>query len=181
MHGGIDGFSRLILYLTAATNNRAQTVLESFLSAVEQYGIPSRVRSDKGGETFWLHASWWPVVDSIATLTLLEEVSTIRGAWHTNKVIWLVEFLDICSNCYGHNKINLLAQPCDQQHIQRTPSWGLFLNKRDFIHKSLPWINQNYESLEAWPNRTIFFLKKGGKTGPTTQWAFTFYILYSWN
>ncbi|CAL8235713.1 unnamed protein product [Boreogadus saida] len=50
VHGGIDGFSRLILYLTAATNNRAQTVLESFLSAVEQYGIPSRVRSDKGGE-----------------------------------------------------------------------------------------------------------------------------------
>ena len=50
VHGGIDGFSRLVLYLTAATNNRAQTVLESFLSAVEQYGIPSRVRSDKGGE-----------------------------------------------------------------------------------------------------------------------------------
>lgn len=50
MHGGIDGFSRLIVYLTAATNNRAQTVLERFLSAVEQYGIPSRVRSDKGGE-----------------------------------------------------------------------------------------------------------------------------------
>lgn len=50
VHGGIDGYSRLIVYLTAATNNRAQTVLESFLSAVEQYGIPSRVRSDKGGE-----------------------------------------------------------------------------------------------------------------------------------
>nr|XP_055030751.1 uncharacterized protein LOC129419612 isoform X2 [Misgurnus anguillicaudatus] len=50
VHGGVDGFSRLIVYLTAATNNRAQTVLESFLSAVEQYGVPSRVRSDKGGE-----------------------------------------------------------------------------------------------------------------------------------
>lgn len=49
MHGGIDGFSRLIVYLKAATNNRAATVLRSFLEAVDVYGVPSRVRSDKGG------------------------------------------------------------------------------------------------------------------------------------
>ncbi|XP_041823363.1 uncharacterized protein LOC121629368 isoform X1 [Melanotaenia boesemani] len=50
VHGGIDGFSRLIVYLNAATNNKATTVFDGFLSAVRQYGIPSRVRSDKGGE-----------------------------------------------------------------------------------------------------------------------------------
>ncbi|KAL2076327.1 hypothetical protein ACEWY4_028079 [Coilia grayii] len=50
IHGGIDGFSRLVVFLSAATNNRATTVLESFLGAVQQYGIPSRVRSDKGRE-----------------------------------------------------------------------------------------------------------------------------------
>ncbi|XP_065119656.2 uncharacterized protein [Paramisgurnus dabryanus] len=50
VHGGIDGFSRLIVYLSAATNNCAATVMQSFLEAVQVYGMPSRVRSDKGGE-----------------------------------------------------------------------------------------------------------------------------------
>ncbi|XP_076828054.1 uncharacterized protein LOC143474472 isoform X2 [Brachyhypopomus gauderio] len=50
VHGGVDGYSRLIVYLKAATNNRASTVLTSFLEAVSVYGVPSRVRSDKGGE-----------------------------------------------------------------------------------------------------------------------------------
>lgn len=50
VHGGIDGFSRLIVYLSAATNNRAATVLQSFLEAVQVCGLPICVRSDKGGE-----------------------------------------------------------------------------------------------------------------------------------
>jgi hypothetical protein len=50
IHGGIDGFSRLIVYLNASSNNRAETVLQHFSKAINEYGLPSRVRSDMRGE-----------------------------------------------------------------------------------------------------------------------------------
>ena len=50
IHGGIDGFSRMIVYLKASASNRADTVFNHFLNAVEEFGLPSRIRSDKGGE-----------------------------------------------------------------------------------------------------------------------------------
>ena len=50
VHGGIDGYSRVVTYLQASTNNTAQTALSAFLEGVGSYGIPLRVRSDHGGE-----------------------------------------------------------------------------------------------------------------------------------
>uniref|UniRef100_A0A3P9AHD1 Integrase catalytic domain-containing protein n=2 Tax=Esox lucius TaxID=8010 RepID=A0A3P9AHD1_ESOLU len=50
IHGGIEGFSRKIMFLRASNNNKASTVLECFLGAVNKHGLPHRVRSDKGGE-----------------------------------------------------------------------------------------------------------------------------------
>lgn len=49
-HGGIDGYSRLIVYLKCTSNIKSTTVYQSFLEAVRKYHLPSRVRSDQGGE-----------------------------------------------------------------------------------------------------------------------------------
>lgn len=48
IHGGIARFSRLSVYLCASNNNKASTVFHVFEKAVNEYGMPSRVRFDKG-------------------------------------------------------------------------------------------------------------------------------------
>lgn len=39
-----------MIQLKASDNNRAYTVLNGFLEAIEEWGVPSRVRGDRGGE-----------------------------------------------------------------------------------------------------------------------------------
>lgn len=75
IHGGIDGFSRLVVFLKCVDNNRAPTVLEHFEKAVNLYGIPSRVRSDKGGE------------NTLVAMFMLTHRGTNRGCHMTGRSV----------------------------------------------------------------------------------------------
>ena len=61
IHGGIDGFSRLVVYLHCSTNNRKDTVTRLFRSASERYHWPSRVRSDHSGE----NGGVWQLIEDV--------------------------------------------------------------------------------------------------------------------
>lgn len=58
IHGGMDGYSRMVVFLRAADNNLATTMLDAFLgkhepaSGVAEFGLPSRVRADYGRENW---------------------------------------------------------------------------------------------------------------------------------
>ena len=49
-HAGIDGYSRMVVYMGCSNNNRADTVYTLFLEGVRYYSLPSRVRCDQGRE-----------------------------------------------------------------------------------------------------------------------------------
>ncbi len=61
IHGAIDGYSRMIVFLRCATNNRKETVLELFRMATAEHGVPSRVRTDKGDENVLV----WQAMESL--------------------------------------------------------------------------------------------------------------------
>ena len=48
-HGGVDGYSGMIVYLECSDNNKSATVHRLFLVAVDRFGLPSKVRSNFGG------------------------------------------------------------------------------------------------------------------------------------
>ena len=60
VHGGIDGYSRVVVFVNYSTNNKATTVLPLFTKAVDEFGLPDRVRTDLGGEN---SAVWQLMVD----------------------------------------------------------------------------------------------------------------------
>ena len=50
VHGCVDGYTRIPVYLACCTNNEAVTAFAHFIKAVENWGLPSRTHCDQGSE-----------------------------------------------------------------------------------------------------------------------------------
>lgn len=97
---GIDGSSRLPVYLNVSNNNRADTILASFLHAVQVFGLPKRVRSDKGGENV------------LVAEYMIEHQPTVNRPFiagrsvHNQRFVMSILFITILfsQECFEHSK-----------------------------------------------------------------------------
>ena len=97
IHGGIDGYSRQVVYLHASGNNKATTVFQLFLSATQIYGWPSRVRSDCGGENI-------EVARAMLLSRGVDRASHITGSSvHNQRIerLWRDVFNCVCHTYYS--------------------------------------------------------------------------------
>ena len=96
VHGCVDGFSRIPVFLSCSTNNKAVTVYSLFIKAVQDGGLPSRVRCDQGSEN----------VDVVKYM--LSTRGTGRGSAQVGKSVhnqriermWRDVFEDVLANFY---------------------------------------------------------------------------------
>lgn len=90
VHGGVDRYSRLVVYVKCSDNNTAATVFQCFTEAVLSYGLPSRVRSDRGGENV-----------NVANFMLQHpERGPGRGSFITGRGVYIIPALSACGVMY---------------------------------------------------------------------------------
>ena len=114
IHGGIDGYSRVPVFLKCSSNNRAETVQMYFEEAVQIYGVPIRVRTDKGEENFQI---------ARYMLSLRGDGSIIMGrSIHNQRIerLWRDVFqgcLSLYYQLFYYLEDSGLLDPCSELHL----------------------------------------------------------------
>lgn len=142
VHGGIDGYSRTIVYLQCVDNNRAPTVLDSFTAAVHAYGLPCRIRSDLGGENVEV---WRYMVEQHSS-----DSAVITGSsTHNERIerLWRDYF-----RCIGVNFYDTFRMLEEQGKLDSLNEVDLYCLHYVFE----PRINSSLQAfVESWNNHTI--------------------------
>ena len=155
IHGGVDGFSRIIVFLKVATNNQASTVLQCFREAVTKYNLPSRVRTDLGLENI-------EVARFMLESRGLNRGGIITGtSVHNQRIerLWREVINIVCSRF-----VNIFS--CLESLVLDTTN-ELHLFVLHYVYT--PIINQSlHELTEAWNNHP---LSSEGNLSPRQLWV----------
>ena len=141
-HGGIDGYSRTIVYLRCSGNNRAVTVLRSFMDAIADYGIPEKVRSDLGGENVEV---WRYMIHQHSS----DRAIVVGSSTHNERIerLWRDVF-----RCVGTIFYSTFKQLEEEEKLDPLNEIDLYCLHRVF----LPRINAALDAfVESWNNHPI--------------------------
>ena len=160
IHGAIDGFSRLIVFLHCSTNNRSSTVKDLFLTAIEQYQWPSRIRTDLGGE----NVEVWQIMEEVR--------GSNRGSYiaassvHNQRIerLWRDVFCNVCHTFYC--TFQIMEQCGILQRGNRVHMFLLHFVYQPRINKAiesfvLAWnehpmrTERNWSSIQMWTNGMV--------------------------
>lgn len=145
IHGGIDGFSRTIVYLGCHPNNKANTVIGLFANAVRQFHVPCRVRCDHGTENIEV-AKWMLHHHGTASNPVLAGRSV-----HNQRIerLWrdaIQSFIGMYKRLFYFMESNNILDPLNEVHMYALHYVYLPRIQRSIEEFTLQWNNHPLSS-----------------------------------